>query len=110
VVAAYRFADARARSVAELFTEYDYLLTPTTACVSWPVEQVYPRVIENREVGPRGHAAFTPLFNLALVPGISVPCGTGRDGLPVGLQIVAPRLHDRPLLAMAQRAESAPQA
>jgi aspartyl-tRNA(Asn)/glutamyl-tRNA(Gln) amidotransferase subunit A len=35
-----------------------------------------------------------------------VPCGTGRDGLP-GLQIVAPRLHDRPLLAMAQRAETA---
>jgi aspartyl-tRNA(Asn)/glutamyl-tRNA(Gln) amidotransferase subunit A len=78
-----------------------------TACVSWPVEQVYPKVIENREVGPRGHAAFTPLFNLALVPGISIRCGSGRDGLPVGLQIVAPRLHDRPLLAMAQRAEAA---
>lgn len=29
------------------------------------------------------------------------------DGLPVGLQIVAPRLHDRPLLGMAQRAETA---
>jgi aspartyl-tRNA(Asn)/glutamyl-tRNA(Gln) amidotransferase subunit A len=107
VVAAFRFADACARAVAQFFTEYDYLLTPTTACVSWPVEQVYPKVIENREVGPRGHAAFTPLFNLALVPGISVPCGSGRDGLPVGLQIVAPRLHDRPLLAMAQRAEAA---
>jgi aspartyl-tRNA(Asn)/glutamyl-tRNA(Gln) amidotransferase subunit A len=107
VVAAFRFADACARAVAQFFTEYDYLLTPTTACVSWPVEQVYPKVIENREVGPRGHAVFTPLFNLALVPGISVPCGSGRDGLPVGLQMVAPRLHDRPLLAMAQRAEAA---
>jgi aspartyl-tRNA(Asn)/glutamyl-tRNA(Gln) amidotransferase subunit A len=107
VVRAFRFADACARAVADFFTRYDYLLTPTTACVSWPVEQVYPSRIENREVGPRGHAAFTPLFNLALVPGISVPCGTGRDGLPVGVQIVAPRLHDRPLLAMAQRAELA---
>ncbi len=106
VVAAFRFADACARAVAQFFTAYDYLLTPTTACVSWPVEQVYPTAIENRQVGPRGHAAFTPLFNLALTPGISVPCGTGRDGLPVGLQIVAPRLHDRPLLAMAQRAET----
>jgi aspartyl-tRNA(Asn)/glutamyl-tRNA(Gln) amidotransferase subunit A len=107
VVAAFRLADACARAVAAFFTEYDYLLTPTTACVSWPVEQVYPKVIENKEVGPRGHAVFTPLFNLALVPGISVPCGSGRDGLPVGLQIVAPRLYDRPLLAMAQRAETA---
>ena len=106
VVAAFRLADACARAVALFFTEYDYLLTPTTACVSWPVEQVYPKIIENEEAGPRGHAVFTPLFNLALVPGISVPCGTGRGGLPVGLQIVAPRLHDRPLLAMAQRAET----
>jgi aspartyl-tRNA(Asn)/glutamyl-tRNA(Gln) amidotransferase subunit A len=107
VVAAFRLADDCARSVAQFFTEYDYLLTPTTACVSWPVEQVHPTVIENKEAGPRGHAVFTPLFNLALVPGISIPCGTGREGLPVGLQIVAPRLHDRPLLAMAQRAETA---
>ncbi|MBM3619425.1 MAG: amidase [Alphaproteobacteria bacterium] len=107
VVAAYRFADAAARAVAEFFTRYDYLLTPTTACVSWPVETVYPPVIENKPAGPRGHAVFTPLFNLALVPGISIPCGRGRDGLPVGLQIVAPRLHDRPLLKMAARAELA---
>lgn len=107
VVAALRFADDAARAVAEFFTRYDYLLTPTTACVSWPVEQVYPKVIENKPAGPRGHAVFTPLFNLALVPGISIPCGTGRDGLPVGLQIVAPRLHDRPLLKMAARAEMA---
>ncbi|MBL8675620.1 MAG: amidase, partial [Rhodospirillales bacterium] len=107
VVAAFRFADAAARSVAAFFTGYDYLLTPTTACVSWPVERVFPEIIENKPAGPRGHAAFTPLFNLALAPAISVPCGAGRDGLPVGLQIVAPRLHDRPLLAMAARAEMA---
>lgn len=107
VVEAFRFADACARAVGDFFTRHDYLLTPTTACVAWPVEQVYPATIEGRPAGPRGHAAFTPLFNLALAPGISVPCGTGRNGLPVGLQIVAPRLHDRPLLAMAQRAELA---
>jgi Asp-tRNA(Asn)/Glu-tRNA(Gln) amidotransferase A subunit family amidase len=53
VVAAFRFADACARAVAQFFTEYDCLLTPTTACVSRPVEQVYPKVIENREAGPR---------------------------------------------------------
>jgi aspartyl-tRNA(Asn)/glutamyl-tRNA(Gln) amidotransferase subunit A len=107
VAAALRFADTCARAVAEFFTRYDYLLTPTTACVSWPVEQVYPATIEGKPAGPRGHAVFTPLFNLALTPAISIPCGLGRDALPVGLQIVAPRLHDRPLLAMAQRAEMA---
>ena len=43
----------------------------------------------------------------AISSAIRAACGSGRDGLPVGLQIVAPRLHDRPLLAMAQRAEAA---
>jgi aspartyl-tRNA(Asn)/glutamyl-tRNA(Gln) amidotransferase subunit A len=105
VAAATKLADKVARAVADFFTGYDYLLTPTTACVSWPVEQVFPPMIEGRKAGPRGHAVFTPLFNMALAPAISVPCGTGRDGLPVGLQIVAPRLHDRPLLEMAARAE-----
>jgi hypothetical protein len=28
-------------------------MTPTTACVSWPVEQVYSKAIENGEAGPR---------------------------------------------------------
>ncbi|MCW5745549.1 MAG: amidase [Alphaproteobacteria bacterium] len=107
VAAATRLADNVARAVAEFFTGYDYLLTPTTACVAWPVDQASPPVIEGKPAGPRGHAVFTPLFNQALVPAISVPCGTGRDGLPVGLQIVAPRLHDRPLLEMAARAELA---
>jgi len=87
-------------------TGYDNLLTPTTACVSWPVEQVWPPLIEGKPASPRDHAAFTPLFNQAPVPAISVPCGAGRDGLPVGLQIVAPRRHDRPLLEMAARAEA----
>ncbi len=106
VAAAYRFADSVARSVAAFFTQHDYLLTPTTACVAWPNDQVYPRIIEGREASPRTHAAFTPLFNLALVPAISIPCGRGRDNLPVGLQIVGPRLCDHALLEMATRAEA----
>ena len=64
-------------------------------------------MIENKEVGPRGHAAFTPLFNLAWCRESPCPAARAATGLPVGLQIVAPRLHDRPLLAMAQRAEVA---
>jgi Asp-tRNA(Asn)/Glu-tRNA(Gln) amidotransferase A subunit family amidase len=33
-----------------------------------------------------------------------VPCGAS-DGLPVGLQIIAPQRADRALLAVARRAE-----
>ncbi|MFX7140264.1 amidase family protein, partial [Acinetobacter baumannii] len=44
-------------------------------------------------------------FNHAQAPAISVPCGTGRDGLPVGLQIAGPRGADWRVLAAARLVE-----
>jgi Asp-tRNA(Asn)/Glu-tRNA(Gln) amidotransferase A subunit family amidase len=40
-------------------------------------------------------------FNLTGMPAISVPCGTTRSGLPVGLQLAAARGNDARLLAIA---------
>ena len=50
---------------------------------------------------------MTPLFNHALTPAISVPCGTGRDGLPVGLQIIGRRGSDWRVLNAARAIEAA---
>jgi len=93
------------RTVAQLFTDYDLLLCPTAPCVAWPLTELGPKQIGGVDVPPRGHAVFTPLFNHALVPAISIPCGRGRDGLPVGLQIVGRRGRDRTVLAAAADAE-----
>lgn len=93
------------RTIAQFFAGYDLLLCPTAPCVAWPLTQLGPERIGGVDVPPRGHAVFTPLFNHALVPAISIPCGRGRDGLPVGLQIVARRGRDRTLLAAAMEAE-----
>ncbi len=54
---------------------------------------------------PRGHAAFTPWFNHGQNPAISIPCGRGRDGLPVGLQIAGAVGEDWRVLAFAAEAE-----
>jgi aspartyl-tRNA(Asn)/glutamyl-tRNA(Gln) amidotransferase subunit A len=43
--------------------------------------------------------------NLTGVPGISLPAGT-VDGLPVGLQLMAPQKADRALLGFARAAEA----
>jgi aspartyl-tRNA(Asn)/glutamyl-tRNA(Gln) amidotransferase subunit A len=40
-------------------------------------------------------------FNAARVPAVSVPCGTGEGGLPVGLQLVGRMLGDAALLRVA---------
>lgn len=47
---------------------------------------------------------FTVTANLAGVPAVSIPAGLA-DGLPVGLQWIAPALHDQALLAAAETLE-----
>lgn len=44
---------------------------------------------------------FTLPASLAGVPGISVPCGFDGDGLPIGLQLIAPHFAEDELLAAA---------
>lgn len=84
----------------------DALIGPTTPCTAWPVEKLGPHSIDGVAVGPRGHAVFTPLFNHSRQPAISIPCGVDNAGLPIGLQIVMPRLKDRSLLALAAQIEA----
>ncbi|OIO03674.1 Asp-tRNA(Asn)/Glu-tRNA(Gln) amidotransferase GatCAB subunit A [Candidatus Desantisbacteria bacterium CG_4_10_14_0_8_um_filter_48_22] len=44
---------------------------------------------------------FTISANLAGIPGISVPCGTTKDGLPVGLQILGKYFAEEDILRAA---------
>ena len=62
-------------------------------------------MIGGKPAGPRGHAAFTPLFNYCGVPACSVPCGLADNGLPVGIQIVGERYSDALVLALAATIE-----
>jgi len=48
---------------------------------------------------------FTVTANLAGLPGISVPCGHDADGLPIGLQILAPELGEQKMLQAARLVE-----
>ncbi|WP_439573871.1 amidase [Phreatobacter sp.] len=83
----------------------DAVIGPTTPCAAWPVERLGPSMIAGVDVGPRGHAVFTPLFNHTRQPAISIPCGFDRSGLPIGLQVVMPRGRDRALLVLAAAIE-----
>jgi aspartyl-tRNA(Asn)/glutamyl-tRNA(Gln) amidotransferase subunit A len=50
---------------------------------------------------------YTIAVNLAGIPGISIPCGFDEEGLPIGLQILAPAFTEDKLLRIARMFEAA---
>src|SRR5207244_3135705 len=50
---------------------------------------------------------YTISCNLAGLPGISIPCGFTQQGLPIGLQLLAPPFQEDNLLRVARRYEQA---
>jgi aspartyl-tRNA(Asn)/glutamyl-tRNA(Gln) amidotransferase subunit A len=49
---------------------------------------------------------YTIAANLAGIPGISIPCGFDDEGLPIGLQIMAPAFAEEKLLRIARMYEA----
>ena len=50
---------------------------------------------------------FTYAWAMAGTPALSVPCGHAANGLPVGIQLIAPRWHDARVLALGAHYQSA---
>ena len=87
----------------ELFERYDLLLTPAAPVKPYPVEQNFPDEINGRKF--ENYVDWiAPAFLVTLVslPAGSVPAGMTSDGLPVGLQIVAPRFEEPRILSLAK--------
>ena len=90
----------------EFMDGYDLLLTPQMPCVAWPVDQP-PTSIDGRPTPHLfDHLQFTFPFNLTGWPAASVPCGFNSEGLPVAIQIVAPKHHDARCLQAAAAFEA----
>ena len=91
------------RAWLEFFEEYDVLVTPMTQLTAFPVGVVTPSEIAGVAVDPIledwCHLCYPA--NLTGQPAISLPCGLGDDGLPVGLQLMTRRFDEVTLLAVA---------
>jgi aspartyl-tRNA(Asn)/glutamyl-tRNA(Gln) amidotransferase subunit A len=101
----WRAAQARreelSRWCAEIFSQFDLLLTPTTPYDPPPAGGPFPTEIEGRALPQASVASFTIPFNLSWHPAGTVRAGFSKAGLPVGLQIVAPRHRDDLVLQAA---------
>jgi amidase len=91
-----------------LFERYDLLLTPAAPVKPFPVEMNFPTEINGRKF--ENYVDWiAPAFLITLVslPAGSVPAGRTQDGLPVGLQIVAPRFEEPLILSVAKLVQAA---
>ncbi len=85
---------AYCQQIHEFFTEWDFLLTPTASTAAFPAELLQPEHWPQHPWDGLSWAQFSYPFNWAGNPAVSVPCGFTPSGLPVGMQIVAPRFDD----------------
>jgi len=86
----------------ELFTRFDYVVTPCMAVPPFPVEQNYPDAIAGKPMQTYvDWIAPTFVLSLTGLPVASVPCGLDSGGMPVGLQIIARPSDEDAALALA---------
>jgi aspartyl-tRNA(Asn)/glutamyl-tRNA(Gln) amidotransferase subunit A len=95
------------RWCADVFERFDLLLTPTVPFDPPPARGPFPAETEGRKQPFASVGSFTIPFNLSWHPAATVRAGFSRAGLPVGLQIVAPRHRDDLVLKAARAFERA---
>lgn len=84
----------------ELFERFDILLTPTSPTPPFAIGEKLDKPLEMYQSD-----IFTIPASLAGLPAISVPAGKMDDGLPVGVQLIGPRLQDETVLRAARALE-----
>ena len=76
-------------ALAAVFADYDVILTPSTPGAA------------PHGLGSTGDPAFCTLWTFCGMPAINVPLLQGAGGLPLGVQLVGPRMGDARLLRAA---------
>ena len=92
--------------MAEFLQIYDVLLCPATIVPPFPVEQRYVETCNG--VTFENYVDWLLIahaITLTACPALSLPCGFTTNGLPVGLQVVAPNRGEAKLLATAKYIE-----
>ena len=78
------------------FEEVDAILTPTspTPAFKFGEKSEDPISMYLSDI-------YTISTNLAGLPGISVPCGFSKEGLPIGMQLIGKAFEEEKLLSVA---------
>ena len=91
-----------ARDFADAFQKVDAIITPTAPT---PAFRLGERTADPLQMYLAD--IYTVTGSLAGIPGISVPCGKTKAGLPIGMQIFAPHFEEGRVLQLARGFEKA---
>ena len=97
-----------ARAFQTAFEKFDLIVAPVTPVSPFPWTQLYAEHVEGRAM--RNYyewLSLTYVVTLATVPALSLPCGVDEQGMPFGLQLIAPLRADARLLGIAAAVERA---
>lgn len=98
------------RAVAAFLRKYDYWIVPTAQVFPFPVEQHWPRTVGGQAMQTYHEwMKAVCLVTHAGCPSLAVPAGFGANGLPMGVQIIAPVHGEAACLAAAAAYEDVAQ-
>ncbi|HUI83478.1 MAG TPA: Asp-tRNA(Asn)/Glu-tRNA(Gln) amidotransferase subunit GatA [Candidatus Binatia bacterium] len=99
---AQRVRSLLARDFEEAFAKVDAIVTPTAPTPAFRLGEKIddPLAMYLADI-------YTVTADLAGIPGISVPCGKSREGLPIGMQILGKHFDEVTVLRVAHVAEHA---
>ncbi len=80
----------------KLFEKYDVLLTPTSPTVAYEIGSKSNNPLEMYLAD-----LCTVTVNIAGLPGISVPCGVDKAGMPIGMQLIGKHFDEETILRAA---------
>lgn len=95
------------QNLLDFFETHDLLVTPTVMVAPFDVNIRYLTEVAGTQFDNYvDWLMHTYIITLTTCPAISIPCGFTQDGLPVGLQLVAPPRREDLLLAYAAAFEA----
>jgi aspartyl-tRNA(Asn)/glutamyl-tRNA(Gln) amidotransferase subunit A len=99
---AQRVRSLLTRDFDEAFAKVDIIVTPTTPTPAFKLGEKAddPLAMYLADI-------FTVTADLAGIPGISIPCGESKEGLPIGMQILGRHFDEATVLRAAHVAEHA---
>jgi len=86
----------------QLAWEMDNFLSQFDAAITLPATGQAPA-----DLTQTGDPAFCTIWSLCGVPAVTIPAGQSSQGLPLGLQLVGPRLADGRVLSIAKLCDEA---